>query len=571
MRLRGRGTHGDDGSRLTILLLVVVLVPSACVLWFMNEAVTGQASAARQRVLEAYRGQLRLVRSRIDAYWQIRAEQLQGSGEPGERFAHLVADHGADAVVLLGEDGSIAYPQPVALPRTGDRPSARALAARARVRELLLRGDTAAAVAAIERQFTSGPIAQGRDAGGRIIAADQQLSAQRLFLMGELRALSPNVRLPTEAALRLATEIVEAGPPAATPDALQPTHVPDVWATASPDRRVIALYRTGRLESLMHDMLHEVEVEGVRFIAIPPGSGADAEAIAAGASLPGWQLTFQPADPAPFDAAVRREVMTYVWVGSVGIAVMTILGVTAGRTFRRQLRLTRLKTDLVAAASHELRTPLTSMRVLVDGLLADAEFDPVKTREYLQMMGTENARLSRLIENFLMFSRLEQNRHHFVFAPASPAAVVNAAVDAVRERVPAGCALQVELEPDLPPIVADADALGTAVVNLLDNALKYTPADKRIAVRTRRDGDSVVFEVEDNGIGIPIREQRRIFRRFYRVDQRLSRETSGVGLGLSIVDLIVRAHRGTITVRSESGAGSTFALRVPCAPAGAAA
>jgi signal transduction histidine kinase len=94
--------------------------------------------------------------------------------------------------------------------------------------------------------------------------------------------------------------------------------------------------------------------------------------------------------------------------------------------------------------------------------------------------------------------------------------------------------------------------------------LKYTPDDKRILVRARRDGDaSVSFDVEDNGIGIPIKEQRRIFRRFYRVDQRLSRETTGVGLGLSIVELIVRAHGGTVSVTSAPGSGSTFALRLP--------
>jgi two-component system phosphate regulon sensor histidine kinase PhoR len=106
--------------------------------------------------------------------------------------------------------------------------------------------------------------------------------------------------------------------------------------------------------------------------------------------------------------------------------------------------------------------------------------------------------------------------------------------------------------------------LSTALVNLLDNAIKYTPGDKKIRVRARRDGDTFVsFVVQDNGIGIPIREQRRIFRRFYRVDQRLSRDTAGVGLGLSIVALIVKAHGGAVTVRSEPGAGSTFAVRLP--------
>jgi two-component system phosphate regulon sensor histidine kinase PhoR len=141
-------------------------------------------------------------------------------------------------------------------------------------------------------------------------------------------------------------------------------------------------------------------------------------------------------------------------------------------------------------------------------------------------------------------------------------------MNAIRDRLPAGADLHVDIAPDLPDLMADADALSTALVNLLDNALKYTPEEKRILVRARRDGDaSVSFVVEDNGIGIPIKEQRRIFRRFYRVDQRLTRETTGVGLGLSIVELIVRAHGGTVTVSSAPGSGSTFALRLPRAAA----
>ena len=235
-------------------------------------------------------------------------------------------------------------------------------------------------------------------------------------------------------------------------------------------------------------------------------------------------------------------------------------------------RLDQIRSDFVANVSHELRTPLASMRVLVDGLLADATVDPIKTREYLEMIASENARLSRLIENFLTFSRLERDSYRFEFAPTSPSAVVASAANAIRDRLPPGGDLRVDVAPGLPDVMADADALSTALINLLDNALKYTPEEKRILVRVRRDGDAAVsFAVEDNGIGIPMKEQRRIFKRFYRVDQRLTRETTGVGLGLSIVELIVRAHGGTVTVSSAPGSGSTFALRLPSAGARATA
>ena len=484
----------DRSTSLLLLLVLAMVLPAACVLWFMNEAVTAQSAAAERSVRESYRAQLRLVRSRVEAHWREEAAALNGDGDPQQRFADLVRD-GADGAVLFHEDGRIAFPQPSA---------------------------------------GSGPIAG-------------------------------------EGPLRLSIEVISAGQPPRAPGTFQPTAVRDVWAFTSNDRRTVALYRIETMEEMLHDLLHEVTPAGILFYAFTPSDAdEDPEAIAAGMALPSWQLSFQPLADAELEAAGSRQRAVYMSVAGAGIAAMALLAIVAGRTFRRHLRLARLKTDLVAAVSHELRTPLASMRVLVDGLLEDAELDPVKTREYLRLLATENARLSRLIENFLTFSRLERGRRQFVFAPVHPSAIVTAALDAIRDRLPAGCDLHIRVEPDLPPVIADAEALVTALINLLDNAVKYTPPEKRILLRVHRDAQGVVFAVQDNGIGIPAREQRRIFRRFYRVDQRLTRETSGVGLGLSIVELIARAHGGAVTVQSESGAGSTFMLRLPPASVEAA-
>jgi len=133
----------------------------------------------------------------------------------------------------------------------------------------------------------------------------------------------------------------------------------------------------------------------------------------------------------------------------------------------------------------------------------------------------------------------------------------------MRERLPAVGTIEIDVAPGLPMIRADDGALVTAILNLLDNAYKYTPGEKQIRMRVARDGTHVLFMVEDNGIGIPVAEQKRIFRRFYRTDRRLSRETSGVGLGLSIVQDIVVAHGGEVRVASHSGKGSTFTMRLP--------
>jgi len=135
-----------------------------------------------------------------------------------------------------------------------------------------------------------------------------------------------------------------------------------------------------------------------------------------------------------------------------------------------------------------------------------------------------------------------------------PDAVVRDALDAAQERLN-GCHLEVSIADSLPAVRADEDALVTVLLNLLDNAWKYTPGEKRIGVRAYRERGRVVFAVEDNGIGIAPRERKKIFRRFYQVDRRLARETGGVGLGLSIVEFIVRAHGGSIDVKSQPGRG----------------
>jgi signal transduction histidine kinase len=549
IKLRTPGGWLDGSAWLFVLLALLTVLPAVCVLWFMNDALTRESESSHQRVLEAYRGQLRLVRSRLDPIWGAQAASLNaGAGSPEQRFERLITSESVDGAILLNAQGAIEYPNPDAV-NSSER--------QALEQQLV----TIAEMKADARK----PLVESVAATLNDYSASMP-AAERLRLMTRLRELAPNVQLPTEAGLRLSLEMLDAERPVPMPEMIRQSAVPNVSSLTSADQRVIAFYRIGRMEEMMHDFLHQVAPSGIIFLAVPPDMRADSEAIAAGSWLPGWQLSFMPIESVEFDEDDRQHRLLYVSVALAGIGLIAIVGVAAAGSLRRHLRLARMKTDLVAAASHELRSPLASMRVLVDGLLADDSFDPKKTREYLEMLAVENARLSRLIENFLTFSMLERNRHRFMFAPSDPSAIVAAAVETVRDRVPADGVLRVEVPASLPPVMADADALQTALTNLLENALKYTPAQKRIVVRVSHDGDgAVTFAVEDNGIGIPVREQRRIFRRFYRVDQRLSRDSSGVGLGLSIVELIVRGHHGTVTVQSAPGAGSTFTVRVPCA------
>ena len=204
------------------------------------------------------------------------------------------------------------------------------------------------------------------------------------------------------------------------------------------------------------------------------------------------------------------------------------------------------------------------MRVLVDTLLDSEQFDEQKTREYLQLIAQENERLGRLIQNFLTFSRMERKKYTFHFSLLPARQIVDAAVESVRARfdVP-GCRLDVQIDDHLPPVMADADALAAALINLLENAHKYSEEIKHVVLRARAEKGSVIFSVTDNGIGIAPRERRRIFQPFYQVNQRLSREGCGCGLGLSIVHFIATSHRGSVSVESQPGCGSTFTLSLP--------
>jgi signal transduction histidine kinase len=185
-------------------------------------------------------------------------------------------------------------------------------------------------------------------------------------------------------------------------------------------------------------------------------------------------------------------------------------------------------------------------------------------REYLQMISRENERLSRLIENFLAFSRMERNKQAFEKVRVEPAEVARAAAEAVTERRAAEASrLDVEIAPDLPDIVGDREALSTVIVNLLDNACKYSDNDEEIVLRAYGENGRVVFDVEDHGIGLSRRAAKRVFERFYQVDSDLSRRGSGVGLGLAIVKFIVDAHGGEVSVTSQAGVGSTFRVKLP--------
>ena len=496
------------------LLLLVVVVATGCVLWFMREAMRNERLAVRENLIEAYRGQLMLVQTQLSQRWNQWLAQLDELPSRASGFAQAVRGGLADSVII-----SNAYPN-VVIERNDDA-NAELLAAQSSK-------DAAAHLC------------------DRVNDYNNTLpAAQRRFIMHELQRIDPGMKFPTLAAEELAARYLE-------------LNAPDIWMVASPHQRVRALFTTGGLRAKLSELIGDS-----RIVAAAPGEDTTSSLVTRPlAEVPGWRLALSLNDRKIFENEAERRAVRYLIIGSVVIAAMAVLAFFIARGFGRQMQLARLKNDLVANVSHELKTPLTAMRALVDTLLDVEKFDEKTTREYLQLLATENARLSRLIENFLTFSRLERNKFRFNFAPVRPVEVVLSAVAAFGER---GRALQAKVAEHLPAIRADSDALTTALLNLLDNAWKYTGDKKQIVLTAAARNGSVCFAVEDNGIGLSQSECRHVFDRFYQADHRLTKATGGCGLGLSIVRSIVEAHGGSVRVESEPGRGSKFIIEVPTA------
>jgi signal transduction histidine kinase len=414
-------------------------------------------------------------------------------------------------------------------------------------------------------------------------------SAQRRFLMKSAARMVGPEPFPTLEAEELAAAYVERHPEVEDSSPLTPFYLPEtweepgreepvrlhpsrvagLWQLALPDTGLVALYRHETVVSEAAGIGREQGLpRGAEIRLLPPGEGRGAdEAFAqlpAGPTLPGWQLALGVEESLLVDAPSGRRVTLYIWAGGLLIALFVLLATLAARFVGRQMRAARLKNDLVATVSHELKTPLASIRLLVDTLLEGEHRNERRTLEYLELIARENARLSRLIDNFLSFSRMERNKRSFELARTVPATLVEEAVGAVRERFEAaGFRIEAEIAPDLPEIRADRDALITVLLNLLDNAYKYSDDDRRVAVRAREEGGRVLFEVEDHGIGMSPRASRRAFDRFYQVDESLARRTGGCGLGLSIVKFIVEAHGGRVRAESRPGEGSRFTVELP--------
>jgi two-component system, OmpR family, phosphate regulon sensor histidine kinase PhoR len=222
-------------------------------------------------------------------------------------------------------------------------------------------------------------------------------------------------------------------------------------------------------------------------------------------------------------------------------------------------RLEQVRTEFVANVSHELRTPLTAIQGYLETLLAGALEERENARRFLEIVFRHTERLGRLLNDLTDLSNIELGRVSLKLAPTRLDEIVDAVLAIMGPKATSGrVTLLSQLPADLPPVLADRDRLVQVVINLVDNAVKYTPEGGRVTVEARagRD-DQVDVSVTDTGVGIPPLDLPRITERFYRVDKARSRELGGTGLGLAIVKHLVFAHGGQLRIESEPGRGTT--------------
>ncbi len=281
-------------------------------------------------------------------------------------------------------------------------------------------------------------------------------------------------------------------------------------------------------------------------------------------AIAGARVTFEEEDPSAWVKSSFPSTAFYV------LALLLVFGVTGFGTYllwrdvRRDYRSVELRSQFVSSVSHELKTPLTAIRMFAEALVLHRPRAEAEKTDYLQTIVSESERLSRLINNVLDFSKIEQGTRTYRKEPILLADIVTKAAQSMTYPLEQeGFHLHLSVEEDVPEIQGNKDALEQALLNLLHNAVKYSGESRDVELRLLPREGWAVIEVEDHGIGISPEEKEKICGKYYRGGAAIDNRISGAGLGLSIVNHIVKAHGGRLIIESTVGKGSTFSIILP--------
>jgi signal transduction histidine kinase len=293
-------------------------------------------------------------------------------------------------------------------------------------------------------------------------------------------------------------------------------------------------------------------------------SGNDLNGLTLGSNFRDVKIAFDTNQEETFPIPWRIQPVYYL------LALFLILGITLfgayilWRDVRREVQMAELRSQFVSSVSHELKTPLTAIRMFAETLQLGRSKDKKVQHEYLDTIVNESQRLTRLLNNVLDFSKIEQGKRIYRPERASLYEIIHSAARAMEYPLnQQGFKLEVQTEDGLPEVQVDRDAIEQALLNLLHNAMKYSGNSRNIELRLHKENKNAVIHVIDRGIGIDPQEQDRIFEKFYRISSSENERIVGTGLGLALVNHIIKEHGGQIKVESTLGEGSIFSIYLP--------
>jgi signal transduction histidine kinase/tetratricopeptide (TPR) repeat protein len=280
-------------------------------------------------------------------------------------------------------------------------------------------------------------------------------------------------------------------------------------------------------------------------------------------NFPPWKIDVVPS-PTTSAGSLGFQRSFFFWTILTLLVVLGFGAFLTVRTISHEIEILKIKSDFVSAVSHEFKTPLTSIKALMERLVEGKVSEPGKMGQYFSVIAGDADKLSRLVNNLLDFSKIEEGKKVYDFSETD---IVRIATDQVssfrRELGQAGPDIRLEITGDLPCLQADADALSRALGNLLGNAVKFTPPERTIRVVVSRREDNVILEVADEGVGIPPEELGKVFDKFFQGRNAPGQSRRGTGLGLTLVKHIVEAHGGKVVAESRLGRGSKFSMIFP--------